>query len=106
MIEVGDVVRYSVIVKTFTEAKNEGLTIVPNPATGNFSVQFNAKENGHIAIRISDINGRTVSLIHETVNRGQNLIYIQGQPSWRSGMYLISMQQGNDVQQGKLILAK
>jgi hypothetical protein len=106
MIEVGDVVRYSPVIRIFTGEKNDRLIISPNPTSGNFAVQYNAKEAGPVTIRISDINGRQVSLIHESVNKGQNLIYIQSKPSWISGMYLVSVQYGSDVQQGKLILSK
>jgi hypothetical protein len=103
MIEIGDVVRYSAIVKISAEIKNESLVVSPNPVVANFSVTYNAIANGLVIIRISDISGRLVSTVHETVNRGQNLIYLQNQPAWKPGMYLVTVQQGNDIQQGKLV---
>ncbi len=106
MSEVGDVVRYSATVKTFTDIKSEGLVVSPNPVTGNFSVQYTAKNNGPVTIRITDLNGRTISVIHEKINKGQNIIYLQDIPGWSSGMYMITVQHGNDIQQGKLIKAK
>jgi glucose/arabinose dehydrogenase/PKD repeat protein len=106
IVEAGSVIRYSVIVKTFSGIKSEGLVISPNPVTGNFSVSYTAADNGHVILRISDINGRLVNTIHESVNRGQNIIYLQSMPAWKSGTYLISVQQGNDIQHGKLIKAE
>ncbi len=103
MIEIGDVVRYSAIVKISAEIKNESLVVSPNPVVANFSVTYNAIANGLVIIRISDISGRLVSTVHETVNRGKNLIYLQNQPAWKPGMYMVTVQQGNDIQQGKLV---
>jgi hypothetical protein len=105
MIEIGSMIRYSVIVKTGSQIK-EGLDISPNPVVGNFSVRYNAIENGSVAIRISDISGREVATINENVNKGQNIIYIQNMPAWTAGMYVITVQQGSDIQQGKLIKAE
>ncbi len=106
MIEIGDVIRYSGTVKTFTEIKGEGLVISPNPVTGNFTLRYIAPDFGPVTIRIRDINGRLFSVIQESVNKGQNIIYLQSIPEWTSGMYMISVQQGNDTQQAKLIKAK
>jgi PKD repeat protein len=105
MIEIGSMIRYSVLVKTGSQIK-EGLDISPNPVVGNFSVRYNAIENGSVAIRISDISGREVATINENVNKGQNIIYIQNMPAWTAGMYVITVQQGSDIQQGKLIKAE
>ncbi len=106
MIEVGDVIRYSVIIRTGSKIKAEGLEISPNPIVGNFSVRYNATENGPVIIRIVDISGREVTVVHESVNRGQNIIYLQNLPSWSPGMYLLTVQQDNNIQQGKLIKAE
>jgi glucose/arabinose dehydrogenase len=103
MNEVGDVVRYSLVVKTSTDIKGEGLVISPNPTTGNFSMRYSAPDNGPVIIRISDISGRQVSTVHESVNKGQNIIYLQNMPFWKPGMYIVSVQQGKDIQRGKLL---
>lgn len=106
IVEAASVTRYSVIVKTFSETKNEGLIISPNPVIGNFSVSYTALSDGLVIIRITDINGRLINIIHESVNRGQNIIYLQSISAWKPGIYLVSVQQGSAVQHGKLIKAK
>ena len=103
MNEIGDIARYSAVVKTFTDIKTEGLVIIPNPANGNFSLRYTARQNGPVIIRILDINGREISTIHEKSNKGQNIISVQSMPSWQPGVYMISVQQGKDVQRGKLL---
>src|SRR5262249_5704581 len=106
MIEVGGVVRYSPTVKTGSSARDTDLDISPNPVVGNFSVRYNARENGSVAIRITDIAGREVSSLRESVNRGQNIIYLQNMPAWTAGIYIVTVQQGDDVREGKLIKAE
>jgi glucose/arabinose dehydrogenase len=106
IIETDLTVRYSAIVKTFSEIKSEGLVISPNPVADNFSISYVAADNGLVIIRISDIRGKLINTIHESVNRGQNIIYLQSMPAWKSGMYLVSVRQGNDIQHGKLIKAE
>ncbi|MEI9811092.1 MAG: T9SS type A sorting domain-containing protein [Bacteroidota bacterium] len=91
MIEVGAVIRYSAIIKISGETKGRDLVISPNPIIGNFSVRYNALSKGPVVIRISDINGRIVNTVHETVNKGQNLIYLQNMPTWKPGIYLLTI---------------
>lgn len=64
---------------------DEGLAMFPNPATGNFSLRYSASDNGTVNIRISDINGRQFSAIHENVTKGQNIIYLQNKLYWKPG---------------------
>jgi glucose/arabinose dehydrogenase/PKD repeat protein len=106
IVEAGSIIRYSVIVKTFSDIKSEGLVISPNPVTGNFSVSYTAADSGPVILRISDVNGKLINTIRESVNRGQNIIYLQSMPAWKSGIYLVSVQQGDDVQHGKFIKAE
>lgn len=106
MIEIGYAVKYSVTVKVSSDIRKEKLVISPNPVVGNFSLKYNAGESGPVLIRISDVNGRLVQSIQENVNKGQNIIYLQNMPAWKPGMYLLTIQQGSDMQQGKLIKAE
>ena len=82
---------------------SEGLLISPNPAKGNFSLWYDAPGSGIVMIRISDISGREFSVIQKTVSKGQNIFYMENMPSWKPGMYLVSVQQGKNIQRGKLL---
>jgi hypothetical protein len=103
MNEIGDIVRYSAVIKVVSEAKEQEIIISPNPVTGNFSVQYSAPDNGAVIITVSDMTGRPVTTFHETVNKGQNIIYLQNRPSWKPGMYLVTVQQGNVSKRGKML---
>ena len=106
MIEIGDVIRYSPLVKISSELRSENLVISPNPITGNFSVKYNALANGPVSIRIADMNGKLVGSLQEMVYRGPNLIYLQTQMSWTPGVYIITLQQGDVIQQAKFVKAE
>ena len=82
---------------------SEGLLISPNPTNGNFSLRYNAPENGTAIIRISDISGREFSVIQKPVNKGANIIYMEKMPARKAGMYMITVQQGKEIQRGKLL---
>ncbi len=106
MNEIGNVARYSVIIKISADSRKENILVAPNPVIGNFSVRYTAPGNGTALIRIIDMNGKLLHSLRESVNEGQNVIYIQNLPAWKSGTYIISVQQGNDIQYGKLIKAE
>lgn len=103
MIEVGSVIKYSATVKTFTELKSATLSVSPNPVTGNYSIRYTSKGKGPVTIRIVDMNGREVQSIQETVNAGQNIIYLQDFPTWKPGTYIITVRQGAETQRVKML---
>jgi len=77
------------------------LAIVPNPSSSHFALNYAAKEEGKVIIRISTMDGKTILSESRAVSKGQNMIYMQSVPSWNKGVYIISIQQGSSVQQAK-----
>lgn len=85
-------------------AENElqNFVIFPNPNNGNFTVQFNSISNNQIQIDVHDIRGREVfsknynntGLFNESLNL-ENL---------QSGVYLVSVQDGNKKVVKKIIV--
>jgi len=114
MNEIGGEAKYSETVRVFTAppfndkagATMSDLGLIPNPTNGDFSIQYDARQNGQVMIRMTDINGKVMLNKRETVNKGQNIIYVQSLPSWTPGIYLVSVQQGNEVQKGKLMKSR
>lgn len=103
MIALGDIVKYSLTVKVSSATKGEELQVSPNPVKENFSLRYTSAENATAVIQITDISGRLVQTLHENVSRGQNIIYVQSLPSWKPGIYLVTVKQRGSVQQAKLI---
>ena len=103
IVEHGSIIRYSVIVKTTTEGENIALKIVPNPIVDNFSVMYKSLQDEIVTIQIKDITGRVLHTLKESVNRGQNVIYLQNLPTWPAGVYFLSLQNKEEVKQVKFI---
>ncbi len=80
----------------------QNFVIFPNPNNGNFTVQFNSISNNQIQIDVHDIRGREVfsknynntGLFNESLNL-ENL---------QSGVYLVSVQDGNKKIVKKIIV--
>lgn len=103
IVEHGSIIRYSVIIKTTTEGENIALKIVPNPVVDNFSVMYKSLQDEVVTIQIKDITGRILHTLKESVNRGQNVIYLQNLPIWPAGVYFLSLQNKEEVKQIKFI---
>jgi len=103
MVEQGSVIRYSVTVRTSTEGENIALKIVPNPVVDNFSVMYKSARDEVVTIQIKDITGRILHTLKESVNRGQNVIYLQNLPTWPAGVYFLSLQNKEEIKQIKFI---
>lgn len=104
--ERGNTVRYSVIIRTVSQGGVAHLTIAPNPVVGNFSVSYTSPKEGMVTIKIKDVAGRIVQTLRENVNKGSNAIYIQNLPKWKSGVYFLSVENGNEIKETKFIKAQ
>jgi hypothetical protein len=49
------------------------------------------------------MEGKLVFTTDRSVSKGQNIMNMQSFPSWKPGIYLISVQQDKEVQMGKLV---
>ena len=106
MVELGEVVTYSIIIKTVTEGEKNVLRMAPNPVIDKFSLQYFSPQDDVITIEIKDVAGRVMKTARESVNKGQNLVYLHASPTWPSGMYLLTVQDRSGTQQVKFVKAK
>jgi glucose/arabinose dehydrogenase len=106
IVEQGNVIRYSVIIKTVSESEERGLKVVPNPVVGNFSLTYTALQKDRVTIQVRDVSGKLLHTLKEDVNKGQNVIYMQNLPNWNSGIYFISVQSKDEIKQAKFIKAR
>ncbi len=106
MVELGEVITYSIIIKTVTEGEKNVLRMAPNPVVDKFSLQYFSSQDDVITIEIKDVAGRVMKTARESVNKGQNLVYLQASPTWPSGMYLLTVQDRSGTQQIKFVKAK
>jgi glucose/arabinose dehydrogenase len=103
IIEIDKKVKYSVVVKTISDIEAKGLTVIPNPNKGNFGLIINSITSEPILINIRDVNGKLVLNRNESVNPGQNVIYINGLDKKPSGTYIITVEQGSKLRQAQFV---
>lgn len=103
MVEIAAVTRYSAIIRISAKQTKNKLTIIPNPVVNNFSISFRAALSGTAEISVSDVSGRIVQQLRESVAAGNNLVYIQNMPSWNPGMYFVTVRQSGEVMQARFI---
>ncbi len=80
----------------------QNFAIYPNPNNGNFNIQFNSSTNNDIKIGVYDMRGRQIvdKSIENTGLINQNLQLDNVQ----SGVYLVSVQDGNRKEVKKIII--
>jgi hypothetical protein len=103
MVEIGDIVRYSVIIKTISAGERAELKVVPNPVVDNFSLSYLSPLRERVTIEIRDASGKLLETLQEDVNKGANIIYIQNLPNWNAGVYLITVKGQEELKQAKFI---
>jgi len=103
IVEHGSIIRYSVTVRTSSEGEEFKMKVVPNPVIDNFSVLYQSARDEVVTVQIKDITGRILHTLKESVNRGQNVIYLQNLPTWPAGVYFLSLQNKEEIKQIKFI---
>ena len=85
------------------ESLNDNLSAYPNPANDEITVAYKSKVNGNYRIKIVDIIGRIVNEESDKAIAGNNFhqINLNG---ITSGIYLLSVQQGDAVYYLKIIV--
>lgn len=80
----------------------ESVQLFPNPAQDEFSVAFNCKKEGAYQLDIQDLTGKTLITNQLNAVQGFNAIHVNGAPL-PSGMYLVTLRSGDEVQALKLM---
>jgi hypothetical protein len=75
------------------------LKAFPNPSASQFTLQLQSNVTGKVQLRVTDISGRTVQMLHN-LDANQT---IQLGLGYRPGVYVVEMIQGNNRKQVKLI---
>ena len=93
---------YATSVKTL--AGTQGITVYPNPASGNVSVLWQNQATGNADVVVTDVAGREVfkSVIKIGAAAGQAQL---GLPSLENGIYIVTMKNQHINYSGKLVIA-
>jgi hypothetical protein len=88
--------------ETNVVANNE-ISVYPNPNNGQFTVSFNASENGTATIRMYDLAGKVVLNRSHNVTAGQGSVDIE-MNGYASGIYMLHFTQGNVAKVVKVVI--
>jgi hypothetical protein len=82
----------------------KGPIVYPNPFTTKANIQFTAAENGNASVELFNISGAKVrTLFSGNVIEGQTYTVTTGDALLPKGVYIYSLNNGNQKQKGKII---
>ena len=90
--------------KKFTQIKNVrfnsqpgSLHIYPNPFASNFMIDYNAKENENVIVKIFNAAGQQKLAKNISVHKGTNSIQINEALHFSKGVYIIQVSNGSSI---------
>jgi len=95
--------QYSKIISIDNKSKKQGLTIYPNPAKGNITVQSSITKIYNRTVETIDMIGRRVTSV--TLPANKNTIHINTQ-NFVNGVYFVRVNDGNEMIVQKLVINK
>lgn len=89
--------------KTRTEQLNDPINIYPNPNTGTFTIAFQQAEKASTSLEITDVQGKVV-FSEDLGTFSGNYKKELNLKRYGSGIYVVTVKQGNEVSSKKLII--
>ncbi len=84
---------------------SEALSVYPNPAVNEATLEYNADNDGNVTVSLIDITGRAVSVNNFTAVKGLNT-YKLNLDGAANGFYIVELNTGNDVIVKKMFIDK
>ena len=78
-------------------------SIYPNPATGAATISYNSVSGNEVAISISDMNGRSIKTLNQSVNAGISKVSLDIS-GYAAGIYVVKITDGENTTMQKLIV--
>jgi hypothetical protein len=86
-------------------AQTLNFEVYPNPAKGEFYIDFNLNTETSLEILLFDINGRMLEVFEKgQMHAGVYNRLIQPKKLYQPGIYLVALRTGNSVQTKKLVI--
>ena len=80
------------------------MTTAPNPFTAKITVQFNSNYIGNAEIHIANLAGVTLLQKQFIINKGNNILYIDGLAKLTKGIYVARLiVNGKTIETKKII---
>ncbi len=78
--------------------------IYPNPARDYTKISVFAKDNSNISVKLYNVQGQEISVMTESDNSGEESVFILNISDLKPGMYLVSVDTGDNVFLKKLLV--
>ncbi len=106
-VDVNGAMTYSYIVWVKSAPQvNQAITASPNPFTSQVTLQVTAADEKLVAVRVTDMNGRTVYAGTSQVHKGNNNIQLSNWQKMNPGIYQAVITQNDGVVIGSSKLVK
>lgn len=77
------------------DANGFDLSVFPNPFSNTLSLAVEAEASGDLQADVFDLTGKAILSIHKPLSEGHNIITIDELSTLQSGLYFISISNGN-----------
>ncbi|MFN0200148.1 MAG: T9SS type A sorting domain-containing protein [Bacteroidia bacterium] len=93
----------SILSNIDTEELGLSFNIYPNPNQGDFQIDLKGEEEGEVAVKITDVQGKI--LYESRTNYTQEVLSLNV-PSLSDGVYLLQVEKAGKVANGKLVIQR
>ncbi len=109
MVDADGKFNYTQVILVRKDGKNiTGIKINPNPVSerADATLRFNASSNANVSIKVMDMAGRIMFEQRNRITQGTNSITIANIHKLQSGIYLLQMSNGNEIETTRFIISR
>jgi hypothetical protein len=105
MFDNNQIITYSKILvfQTKTANSGNGIKIINNPTTDKLTLSFSSITNQSVEIKVYDLSGRMQMNERMNAYEGSNLISLPISSSFKTGMYVVEVNNGSERQIAKFV---
>lgn len=82
------------------------IVVTPNPFVDQFQFSVNSTSNTDMVYTLSTIDGKQVKTASQRLIKGTNTLFVNDLKTLQTGIYLLTINTGDDIQTIKLIKSR
>ena len=98
--------QYSTIIRLQNVAARKGVVLYPNPAVSQLQVQLPAQQSKKVTLTVYTAGGKQVHSAAYSLVKGANTLTINEVDRWQPGIYLLAINEENNIQWLKFIVGQ
>lgn len=99
----GNITYSNAVLVNIKSEESNGLSVYPNPFTTDYTVSFNAINEGTATVQLFDLQGKMVNSQVKEVAQGFNAIVVNNVEDLHSGIYFMKVTMNGETQVMKLV---